>query len=539
MFLLCIFLAFLVPPISSQQPIVVLPNGTIQGHALTTFTGREYLAFQGVPYAAPPTGTSRFQAPRPHDAWNGTLDATKESAICFQLQSDSDRENEDCLYVNVFTPNTEAQLPVIFWIYGGGFRNGAASFASYRPDYLIDEDVVLVTHNYRVGIFGFLSTGDRVIPGNYGLKDQQLALRWTYENIHLFGGDPARITIMGQSAGAASVGYHLLNPNSAGLFGAAIAESGSPLNMWSFIEDPRAYAIDLAQAVDVDFDVNATSDQLGTFFMGLDARTIDAAGTKTKIVQPAVVLEADGPTAFVSTTMYEQFDVGDFAKVPTLMGMTSEEGISAAKSTKYLNAQAESYDSDPALLLPDIFHYGRDADVAVIGNAIKEIYVGNDTFADRLGAVVRHFSDNRYDRAVMKQARMISPLTTVYFYQFSYDGALGGVDYTAEGADRVGHGEELNYLFLSREVETVDDGDALTHKRLVRLWTNFVKYLNPTPESDDPLLQNVTWPIMTADSFPYLDIDADLTTKTNPKQRYYEGWDRVFAAYGVRPYVTF
>lgn len=164
-------------------------------------------------------------------------------------------------------------------------RNGAARFQDYRPDYWMDEDIILVTHNYRVGIFGFLSTGDEIIPGNTGLKDQNLALKWTYENIELFGGDKDKITVHGQSAGAVSASYQLLIKQSAGLFRGVIAESGSPLNMYSFIENPKEYALQLAQAIDPDIPSEATSEEIRDFLLSLEGKTIDSYSRATQIVR--------------------------------------------------------------------------------------------------------------------------------------------------------------------------------------------------------------------------------------------------------------
>lgn len=141
---------------------------------------------------------------------------------------------EDCLYLNIYVPAANATsplLPVIFWIHGGGFQYGECS--NYGAKFLMDRDVILVTFNYRVGPFGFLSTGDDVIPGNMGLKDQSTALRWISENIQYFGGDPRKITLTGVSAGGASVHYHYLSPMSRGLFQNGISFSGTTMAPWA------------------------------------------------------------------------------------------------------------------------------------------------------------------------------------------------------------------------------------------------------------------------------------------------------------------
>lgn len=156
---------------------------------------------------------------------------------------------EDCLYISVYTParNETASLPVILWIHGGGFQYGTSS--DYRAKYIVDRDVILINFNYRVGPFGFLSTGDGVVPGNMGLKDQSLALRWVSENIRYFGGDPSRITLTGVSAGGASVHHHYLSPMSAGLFQNGISFSGTALARWAYTPDTSNTTKILAKAL--------------------------------------------------------------------------------------------------------------------------------------------------------------------------------------------------------------------------------------------------------------------------------------------------
>lgn len=170
-------------------------------------------------------------------------------AACWQLEripfpsGSLIQGDEDCLYLNVYVPKVMKmkRLPVLVWIHGGGFQYGAN-----KPDeesFLMDYPVILVTFNYRVGLIGFLSTEDEVVPGNMGLKDQSLALKWIYENIKYFGGDFNRITLYGLSAGAASVHYHYLSPMSAGLFQNGISFSGTIFDPWAQMTNARSKAM--------------------------------------------------------------------------------------------------------------------------------------------------------------------------------------------------------------------------------------------------------------------------------------------------------
>ena len=178
-----------------------------------------------------------MQPPVPVDKWPKNISALTVPNPCPQLihgSSKSHQGTEDCLYLNIYTPATNgtSALPVMFWLHGGGFNFGTSGYFGAR--YVMDRDFILVTVNYRIGVFGFLSTGDEVVPGNMGLKDQSLALRWVSKNIRHFGGDPQRITLAGLSAGAASVHYHYLSPMSKRLFRNGISFSGTSLAPWAY-----------------------------------------------------------------------------------------------------------------------------------------------------------------------------------------------------------------------------------------------------------------------------------------------------------------
>ncbi|XP_033229048.1 esterase FE4-like [Belonocnema kinseyi] len=218
---------------------VRISDGVLQGLRHTTRNGKTISSFLSIPYAQPPVGNLRFRNPIPCKPWTGVRMADTDAEQCPQQEGMNVVGKEDCLYLNVYTPNQklglgEHLLPVMVWIHGGAFNSGNSSSTGYGPDYLLDEDVVFVSLNYRLGILGFLSTGDLEAPGNFGLKDQVLALKWVQKNIRAFGGNPERVTIFGQSAGAISVGLHLLSDASNGLFQQAIMQSGSVLVPWGY-----------------------------------------------------------------------------------------------------------------------------------------------------------------------------------------------------------------------------------------------------------------------------------------------------------------
>jgi para-nitrobenzyl esterase len=219
---------------NGDVPVVHLDTGILSGIPGSTSEVRVY---KGIPFAAPPVGNLRWRAPRPVVRWDGVRKAEKFSPVCMQNTAGPTAQpaSENCLYLNVWTAAKSAaeRRPVMVWIYGGGFTSGSGSVPGYDGDTLSQKGVVVVTFNYRLGPFGFLAhpeltkESDRRASGNYGLMDQVAALEWVQRNITAFGGDPKKVTIYGESAGAVSVADLLVSPQSKGLFIRAIGESGA------------------------------------------------------------------------------------------------------------------------------------------------------------------------------------------------------------------------------------------------------------------------------------------------------------------------
>jgi para-nitrobenzyl esterase len=311
-------------------PEVRLSDGVIEGVRLRN--GKTDLrVFRGIPYAAPPVGELRWREPQPVARWVGVRQAWNFAPRCMQSHVfrpvfRSDEMSEDCLYLNVWAPagSPGAKLPVLVYLHGGGFVSGDGSEERYDGASLAARGIVTVTVNYRLGAFGFLAPPDaaRESPhgtaGNYGLLDQVAALRWVRDNIAQFGGDPARVTLAGNSAGAISVSAHMASPLSRGLFARAIGESGgafAPLSPWQREQAGRA-AADFASRV------GATSLQK---LRALPAKTLLAALAETK--KPAISLfwpHVDG--YFLTDVPESVFNAGGQAQVPLLLGTNSQEG---------------------------------------------------------------------------------------------------------------------------------------------------------------------------------------------------------------------
>ncbi|XP_069989032.1 juvenile hormone esterase isoform X2 [Penaeus vannamei] len=321
----------------AAAPLVEVAEGRVLGVTETSTKGREFHSYYGIPFAKPPVGELRLQDPVQAERWEGVRDGSRTPSPCLlvplayaamgvTLAPEDLRGNEDCLYLNVFTPKTETSknYPVMVWIHGGAYLAGGAY--EYRPHVLMNHDIVLVVLQYRVGIMGFLSTEDEVIPGNFGLKDQTLALRWVQDNIHSFGGDADRVTIFGESAGGASVHYHILSPKSKGLFSRAIMQSGSALAPWARHEQHRRVAKEVSKAV-------GCSKAFGHKYEILDClQEVDGRKLAARFqdfmewfILPAVALPlVDGD--FVPDLPARLMQVGAFNQVDLMAGITRDEG---------------------------------------------------------------------------------------------------------------------------------------------------------------------------------------------------------------------
>ena len=215
------------------EPVTTIDSGQLRGARVD-----DVLAFRGVPYARPPVGDLRWRAPQPPASWEGIRPATDYGATCAQPDSAMlwfplVNPSEDCLTLNVWTPELRPAkpLPVMVWIHGGGFSQGSGNLPQLNGTAIPRQGVVMVTINYRLAMFGFLAHPDMVAggetAGNYGLLDAVAALQWVQRNIAAFGGDPARVTIFGESAGADMVNYLMVSPAAQGLFAQAISQSSS------------------------------------------------------------------------------------------------------------------------------------------------------------------------------------------------------------------------------------------------------------------------------------------------------------------------
>ncbi|XP_065075943.1 juvenile hormone esterase-like [Ochlerotatus camptorhynchus] len=321
------------------KPLVCIPNGCIIGTNKNGLENGQFEAFFGIPYAKPPLGNLRFKDPVLVESWTGNYDATYERSKCVQKNDARPHSlvegSEDCLYLNLYRPKYITQpLPVIFYIHGGSYASGSASFAEYGPERLMDtRKVIVVVIQYRLGVFGFLSTDDSCSPGNYGLKDQSMALRWVQNNIQNFGGDPKRVLLVGQRAGGAAVQMHMMSPLSRGTFSKAVSMSGSALAYWNYNIDQARVARRQAAVVGIPNAYKISTDKLVEALRCVDAyelgRSIDRLKYfhvhPTGLYQPVAERYVTNET-FLSEEPRALWVAGKYEQVPWVTGFLPNDG---------------------------------------------------------------------------------------------------------------------------------------------------------------------------------------------------------------------
>jgi len=341
----------------NAPPEVRVESGLLRG---TRQDGVE--RFLGIPYAAPPTGARRWRAPAAAARWRGTRDAAAYGPDCMQAQRSgrppsANPISEDCLYLNVWSPGTDAAepRPVMVWIHGGGFNFGSGGVPTYDGGRLTRKGVVVVTINYRLGALGFLAHRDlsretrQGTSGNYGILDQVAALQWVRRNIRRFGGDPGRVTIFGESAGSVSVSILQASPLARGLFHRAIGESTSQL-------DPAAGLMG-------NLDLRGAEARGAEYLERLGARNPAAmrALPATRLIDPSALFwptERDGHV--LPEQVYERFAARRQADVPTLIGSNANEG--ATIRVPWIRPEADEQAAFAALYpQPDLVQSSTDA----------------------------------------------------------------------------------------------------------------------------------------------------------------------------------
>jgi para-nitrobenzyl esterase len=437
-------------------------------------------AFLGIPYAAPPIGPLRWKPPQPASPWT-LFRATTAPLSCSNIQpAGTLGGSEDCLKLNVWVPDPmpSTPVPVIVWLHTGGFVGASANFASHNGQRLAEETgVIVVAPNYRLGAFGFLAhtalaAEDPTYPssGNYGLLDQRAALAWVRDNIDRFGGDPHNVTLAGTSAGADSVGLHLVSPGSAGLFHRAIVESGAPTVRWPTHAEAAnqgdAFAAALGCTDPVQLLACMRSKTRNEVLLALPQASQQVSERPGASWQPVVDgLELpDQPRAL--------FDARAFSRVPTIIGTNRDEG-----SGNFLRR------SFPAGVTIAQYESWVATEFGASAPSVLAMYPAAD-FPTPEDALARVAGDAQFVCEARRLARAVSETgarTFLYSFEHEVDDVF---------PDRVIHGTESNIVFGNNYVPNqfpnhpLDANDLVLHAIMAGYWTRFAATGNPNVDDD-------------------------------------------------------
>jgi para-nitrobenzyl esterase len=460
--------------------------------AVSGTTGNGVAVYRGIPYAAPPTGDLRWRPPAAVQPWTGVRNSTQYGAACPQPPSTDmkvlQEMNEDCLFLNVWTPaGTDEGLPVMVFIHGGSWKAGAGSLALYDGSALARKDVVVVTLNYRLGALGFFAHPELAqesaynSSGNYGLLDQQAALKWVGRNIDKFGGDPSKITVFGESAGASSVLAHLASPGSRGLFWQAIVESGplfsngATISVFRPRNEAEQYGVDFARSLGIS-GPDAVRQMRTVKSMDLINATPEpqSAFWSVRILQFKPI--TDG--WIIPEDPQEVFREGRQNAVPLIIGTNSDEGTTLAMGVNMTVPEYERYVRA---------HFGKDAD-----RVLAQYPAG--TPAEVQTRMERIMTDFDFDDAAKLVAGSMAGLNrSTYLYRFSY--VIPGQPYGAF------HGSELFFIFRPSNIKP-DTAGSRVSDTMMDYWTRFAKTGNPNGGTD------VNWPEYDSLTGRYLNISA-------------------------------
>ncbi|KAK0260420.1 hypothetical protein LTR35_018009 [Friedmanniomyces endolithicus] len=460
-------------------------------------------AFLGIPFAAPPVGNLRWQSPQPAPAFSGVRNATAFGASCYSAAPafpQGGPVSEDCLFANVWTGavSTIEVRPVMVWLYGGGFQFGSSSVSLYKGSNLAEHGVIVVSFNYRLGVFGFLGLDkldqQGTPSGNYGLQDQLAALLWVKENIAAFGGDPENVTIFGQSAGAHSIGILLASPLSTGLFNKAILQSGA---YWDSEHGSlRTFVEARAQGAAFQMKLGASSlAQLRT----LTAQSVNSAGSWNASTDPGLTAFAPSIDGYVIPTVpAETFNVGKSQKVPLLVGFNAAEGLAFLPRIVPHVPNAQYDQSAKTLFGPTtpafMSLYPGDTQAQANESALgllSDLVIREQTFE----AIDRQANVNRQD---------------VYAYYYTYTSAYSPVAV---------HTAEIYYVFgnlgpdpLLGPTGAPTAADVDFSITMSAYWTNFAKTGNPNNASAGL----PSWPKYSLPSDAFLELGNNIRAISNP-----------------------
>jgi para-nitrobenzyl esterase len=555
-------------PTAPRTALVETTTGPVQGQD----DGSLYTYF-GIPYAAPPVGPLRWKPPQPAVPWTDVLEtAGPEAAIiegapaiipvpkCPQSLAGGEvlapflgPVDEDCLYLNVVTPNGGSDLPVMVWIHGGGFvlGEGVQTDGGTSGTKLAEtENLVVVSMNYRLGPFGFLAhaaltaESEHIASGNYGLMDQVAALRWVRENIRAFGGNPDNITIFGESAGAFSTCALLTSPRAAGLFHRAIMQSGSCERPWPTLGAGHTKGERFAELVGCDTETDVLSCMRGKSWEELHEAWAPDPAESGLIGYEASLIDVEGKylqwTPILDGYFFEEQSAlgtanGTFNQVPLMIGFTREEGRLFGWLAEDENVGAgvditeENY--------PDLVAYVLGGNASLAGTAIAGPYAPNN-FADPGDAFSALVGDVIFRCPSLTQAGFASTYAPTYVYEFRYPDAEFALDEVpflpsldrsqfVGWSDGAFHSADIQYVFGVPMLPSKSEFESGSVDE--QLWRTIRGYWGRFARSGDPNGDGaVPWPMFDRDDPELLVLDEEVKTASDGPTdacRFWEGTD--------------
>ncbi|XP_069948909.1 carboxylic ester hydrolase isoform X3 [Cherax quadricarinatus] len=522
----------------ADVPVVKTINGKVSGVKEQSIGGKTFYSFHSIPYAQPPVGELRFKDPLAVENWDDVRDGSQMPPLCPQYTLDTlmtgrssvVEGKEDCLFVNIYTPkpyDSLSLLPVMVFIHGGAWMSGGAR--EYPPHVLMDHDIVLVTIQYRLGVLGFLSTEDDAAPGNLGLKDQTLALTWVQWNVHNFGGDPLKITLFGESAGAGSIHFQILSHKSLGLFQQAILQSGSALCPWS-LGGAHAAVAEYTGSL-----FNCTTDETHQLISCLQAVDVNDLVpvlfhfTKWHMVPLLLGPRVDGN--FIPSEPEQLMKESRHKNVHLISGINQHEGAFITLPMFANEALRSSLKYDFPNKGPLSLEF-TEGDIAPLNQTVKifDHYLGGvhldiehadrvtQMYSDRFFSVCHDLTSSLHAKNVAKKEKK------TFRYELMHRGQRSAADIFSLdiGHNWVTHMDDLFYLFSGGPLWTpLERKEDLKLRNIITtLWTNFAKTGNPTP--DDSL--GFRWDPVNESDFRHLSLRPSPTMQDDYRQQTREFW---------------
>nr|ADE05556.1 carboxylesterase [Helicoverpa armigera] len=510
-------------------------QGPVRGRKHPT---ADMYAFYNIPYATAPTGEHKFKAPLPGPVWLEPFDAVDERVVCPQAKLPMDImknvvEKENCLIANVFVPNTEEKnLSVAVYVHGGAFIIGSGNMIQ-ATHLMKTKDFIMVSFNYRLGIHGFLCLGTEDAPGNAGMKDRVALLRWVQKNIASFGGNPDDVTIVGSSAGSASVDLLMLSKSAEGLFHRVIPESGGNLAAFTVQRDPVEIA--KAHAKRLNFhnvdDIYALEEFYKTISMELLTSDHFFDRTDATFVFGPCVERDTGDGAFLTESPLTILKSGNYRKVPLLYGFAEMEGLMRINVFELWKHKMNEEFSD---FLPADLKFDSEEEREEVANKIKRFYFGDKPVGnENVLKYVDYFSDVYFAYSMLWAVKLHAEAgnNQVYLYEYSFvDEDTPLVPHTnVRGADHCTQSMAVyDMKNITHEDESLATPELQNMKKVVReIWHNFIKTGVPVPEGS----WLPAWPAAGADRAPHMSLGERLELRGALLAERTRFWDDIYQRY--------